>query len=254
MSDQPAISRRGVLGTVSLLPLATLLPGLAAEAAASTTLRFLSAHQAAVLDAATRRLVPGPQDDLLELGHPGAAEAGVVGYLDTLLGLFSFDPPRLFTGGPWSDRPAGGPNHLARFTRPDAIHATAWRERIAELQTRYVAGIALLDQQAGGDFTKLGKLRQDVVLALPAVSEFTAVLFQHTIEAMYSNPEYGGNRGGVGWLDIKFPGDSQPVGYTAEQLARQELSLVDPTGVVAALLALLGGSDAAARTVVTGDA
>ncbi|UOZ06934.1 gluconate 2-dehydrogenase subunit 3 family protein [Amycolatopsis sp. WQ 127309] len=247
------MSRRRVLGVASLLPLAALVPGLVAEAMASPALRYFTTHQASVLDAATRRLVPGPQDDPLEAGHPGAAELGVVSYLDTMLGLFTFDPPRIFTGGPWSDRPAGGPDHMATFTHPGAASAQAWRARIADLQARYTAGIADLDKSAGGDFAAAGPLRQDAVLASAA---FTATLFQHTIEGMYANPEYGGNIEGRGWLEIGYPGDSQPVGYTAEQLARQELSLVDPTGVVAALLTLLRGSDAVAgrahQAVVSG--
>ena len=35
---------------------------------------------------------------------------------------------------------------------------------------------------------------------------------------MYAVPEYGGNKGLVGWKDIRFPGDSQPRGYTRTQV------------------------------------
>ena len=38
---------------------------------------------------------------------PGAAAAGVADYVDTLLGAFSYDPPRLFAGGPTSGRHGG---------------------------------------------------------------------------------------------------------------------------------------------------
>ena len=41
------------------------------------------------------------------------------------------------------------------------------------------------------------------------------LLFEHTIEGLYASPEYGGNRGLVGWKEIGFPGDVQPRGYTA---------------------------------------
>src|SRR5689334_12825864 len=50
------------------------------------TLRFFTAHQAAVVEAATARIAPGPKDDPAEAGHPGAREAGVTGYIDTMLG------------------------------------------------------------------------------------------------------------------------------------------------------------------------
>ena len=48
-------------------------------------LLFFTAHQAAVIEAATARIAPGPQDDPAEAGHPGAREAGVTGYIDALL-------------------------------------------------------------------------------------------------------------------------------------------------------------------------
>src|SRR5690242_12715386 len=48
--------------------------------------RFFTPHQAAVVEAATARIAPGPHDDPAEQGHPGAREAGVTGYIDTMLG------------------------------------------------------------------------------------------------------------------------------------------------------------------------
>jgi hypothetical protein len=259
-SSTPFPSRRKVLEIASLLPLAALVPELLAASravAAGTPYRFFTVHQGAVVDAATRRIAPGPQDDPLEAGHPGAAEAGVVRYVDTLLAMFSFNPPRLFTGGPWSNRPAGGPDHMASFTPPDAAQASSWRQRVDDLQGDYRTGIALLDSAAGGDFTTVTTARQDGILASPAAAGFTATLFQHTCEGMYSNPEYGGNNQQSGWLEIGYPGDSQPVGYTAAEMSRREGSLLEPTGVVAALLGLLGGAAGAsaersARATVRG--
>jgi hypothetical protein len=235
----PALSRRAFLAGAGLLPLAGLVPGLLAEARAAAPdapYRFFSAHQAAVLDAATRRLVPGPDDDPLEAGHPGAAEAKVLRYLDTLLALFDFSPPRLYAGGPWSDRHSDGPNHLTEFVPPDAAQTLSWRQRVGELQKTYAAGVLLLDEQAGGDFTALSAPEQDRVLASPEASEFTALLFGHTIEGMYGLPEYGGNAGQVGWIEIGFPGDIQPRGYTAAEMSEQQVSVIDPTGLTGQVL------------------
>ena len=36
------------------------------------TLLYFTGHQAAVVEAATARIAPGPQDDPAEAGHPGA--------------------------------------------------------------------------------------------------------------------------------------------------------------------------------------
>ena len=65
---------------------------------------------------------------------------------------------------------------------------------------------------------------------------FTSLLFGHTIEAMYSVPEYGGNAGLVGWRDIRFPGDSQPRGYTDAEVEEAEFDAVVQTVIVDQLL------------------
>jgi hypothetical protein len=236
-------SRRRVLGTASLLPLAAFVPDLASvqRAAAArphgaTKRGFFTAHQAAVVDAATRRIAPGPTDDPTEAGHPGAHEAGVVHYIDLMLSMFQHRPAKLFAGGPWSNRHTKGADHMAHFVHPDRAQSQAWRKRIRELRRTYRQGIDSLDKAAGGDFTKATALDQDHILASTGIKDFTAVVFAHTIEGMYSAPEYGGNKRLVGWTEIGFPGDSQPRGYTAAEMAAPEPSVVDPTGVVGELL------------------
>ena len=73
------------------------------------------------------------------------------------------------------------------------------------------------------------------------MSTFTALLFEHTIEGLYANPEYGGNRGLVGWKDIGFPGDIQPRGYTSDEVERSDgPDHLTDAGIVADVLKLLG--------------
>jgi Gluconate 2-dehydrogenase subunit 3 len=68
-----------------------------------------------------------------------------------------------------------------------------------------------------------------------------SLLFEHTIEGLYSAPEYGGNQGLAGWQDIGFPGDIQPRGYTAAEVERSDgPDPVAGTGIVADVLKLLG--------------
>jgi hypothetical protein len=93
--------------------------------------RFLSAHQAAVLDAATRRLAPRPDD--------------MVSYVDRLL---------------WPCVP--------------------------NFRDQYINGLALLDRQAGGDFTSVAPLRQDLILRQRQLVPFTSLMFEHIIEAIYA--------------------------------------------------------------------
>jgi hypothetical protein len=210
-------------------------------APAARTLRFFTSHQAAVVEDATARIAPGPADDAAE--GPGAREADVTGYIDTMLGALQKNdpPPRVFAGGPWSNRHTSGPDLMDMFVMLDPVARIAWRKRLTGWQQQYTKGIAALDRLAGGDFTKANPETRDKILAMPSVSTFTALLFEHTIEGLYAAPEYGGNRGLVGWQDIGFPGDSQPRGYTSDEVERSDgHDPVDNTGIVADVLRLLG--------------
>ena len=203
-----------------------------------------AAAAAAVVEAATARIAPGPADDPAEAGHPGAREADVTGYIDSMLGalgaLDSAAPP-VFAGGPWSNRHTSGPDLMARFMPLDPVARIAWRKRLTAWQDQYRNGIATLDRLAGGDFTKAPATVQDKILAGSAASSFTALLFEHTIEGLYAAPEYGGNPGLAGWKEIGFPGDIQPRGYTPDEVSRSDgPDPVDNTGVVAEVLKLLG--------------
>jgi gluconate 2-dehydrogenase gamma chain len=204
-------------------------------------LRFFTSHQAAVVQDATARIAPGPQDDPGE--GPGAREADVTGYIDSMLGALEggSPPPMIFAGGPWSNRHTSGPDLMDRFVPLDPVAAIAWRKRLAGWQQQYTRGIAALDKLAGGDFTKATASSQDKILATQSVSTFTALLFEHTIEGLYATPEYGGNRDLVGWKDISFPGDIQPRGYTSDEVERSDgHDPVDNTGIVADVLKFLG--------------
>ena len=209
-------------------------------------LRFFTSHQAAVVEDATARIAPGPRDDPAEAGHPGAREADVTGYIDAMLGALGAlggetPPPMVFAGGPWSNRHTSGPDLMGLFTKLDPVTRIAWRKRLAAWQQQYQHGIATLDKLAGGDFTKATPANQDKILARQAVSSFTSLLFEHTIEGLYANPEYGGNRGLAGWKDIGFPGDIQPRGYTSDEVERSDgHDPVDSTGIVADVLKFLG--------------
>jgi hypothetical protein len=218
--------------------------GCTSSASSDRTLRFFTADQAAVVEAATARIAPGPADDPAEAGHPGAREADVTGYIDSMLGaLGSLDDaaPLVFAGGPWSNRHTSGPDLMARFLALDPVGRIAWRRRLTGWQQQYRQGIATLDKLAGGDFTKASGAKQDKILVMSALSDFVSLLFEHTIEGLYAAPEYGGNRGLAGWKEIGFPGDIQPRGYTADEVSRSDgHDPVDNTGIVADVLKLLG--------------
>ncbi|GMU78693.1 MAG: hypothetical protein AMXMBFR46_14880 [Acidimicrobiia bacterium] len=177
---------------------------------------WLTEEEHRVLSAVVDRLIP-------PLGaHPGAAALGVADYVDTLLGAFTFDPPRIWAGGPYSGR-AGGAAQFSEFLALSRVEELAWRTRIegsqgdparehngpvAGWQQQYRDGLAAL----GGDFADQSGEEQD--RRLDAHPAFKALCYRHACEGAYAAPEYGGNRDQAGWRAIGFPGDVAPRGYT----------------------------------------
>ncbi len=167
----------------------------------------------------------------LERFVPGAAEAGVADYVDGLLGAFTFDPPRLFAGGPFSGR-HGGEAGFENWIAPNSVQELAWRTRLEGSQRRperefngpvtgwhqiYAAGLTAL----GADFVTVDPDEQDRRLSA-APEEFTRLLYEHACEGMYGDPVYGGNRDRVGWQAISWAGDVQPRGYTDLEVSGRE--------------------------------
>ena len=109
------------------------------------------------------------------------------------------------------------------------------------LQRLYRRGVAAVNQMAtdadkGKSFAALSIVQQDELLARLAnwtfspadddkkvshgnwilLAEFFGAVRLHTIEGMFCDPMYGGNRDCVGWKLIGFPGAQW--GYSAEQM------------------------------------
>ena len=145
---------------------------------------FLFHEEANALDALVARIVPGDATD------PGAREAGVVTYIDRAL------------AGPYAE------------------WALAYREGLRLLNAHAVA-------KHGAKFHQLSEPDQDSILAAleanevpefggTGSAEFFAMVWAHTIEGLLCDPAYGGNRDGIGWKLIGFPGAQY--GYSAEEM------------------------------------
>jgi len=190
---------------------------------------FLTAHELDTLRAVTAFLLPGPPAD----PDPGAAEAGCAEAIDMLLAAFTFEPPLIHAGGPFSDRAGGPRDDMADFVPLDALAELGWRIRlegsrglperefagaVVGLQQQYRDGLARLD-----GFGVLSPDAQDALLRQADVVDFATQVLSDALDVMYGPPEYGGNRGLVGWTSTGWPGDAQPRGYT-----RRQVSELDP--------------------------
>lgn len=240
------IDRRTFLrlgGSFALLTLApsALLADLVQKTRESGAGLFLDARQMETLRALCGRLIPGPPED----PDPGALEAGVPEYIDLLLAAFRTTPVPIFAGGPFSMRHAGGHNDFLDFLPLDAIEERIWRTRIEGSQGKaerewngpvvgwqesYTRGLELLERASdqwgsGVRFADLSPRRSRWLLRMTKgeLSQFVDLAFQHSVEGMYGAPEYGGNRGRVGWSYTRWPGDRQPMTYS-----NREVSEVDP--------------------------
>ncbi len=168
-----------VLGGLVLYSLVGELIPAPAENGVKVPLRFFTAAEALVIQAASERIFP--TDD----SGPGATEAGVVIYIDRQLASPYGRDARRYTKGPWIE------------SMPE--HGYQGKETPRQV---YRAGIALL----GADFARVSSGQQDLRLEKIEGTHFFQLLRAHTVEGMFCDPLHGGNIGMVGWKLIGFPG------------------------------------------------
>lgn len=155
----------------------------------------LTPIQTLSLIALMNKLVPG--DDL----SPAAGDSGGAEYVNMLLTAFDYDPPHIWAGGPFSGR-HGGAASFENWLELGPWEILAWKSRIEDLNNQYHAGLDSL----GPELAEIS-------------DEFRELVFTHACEALYGDPVYGGNREMSGWLAIDYRGDSQPKGYTDQEVS-----------------------------------
>ena len=138
-------------------------------------LQFFDRGQAAIVNAATGRIIPGtPQD-------PGAKEAGVVIFIDEALDGYDSALQRDYIIG------------------LDGIEAYA--------KSKYAKGfVELTDQQQDEILTNMQQNSAEAKQYLPNPAGFFGTLLTHTRQGMFSDPIYGGNRNDIGWKLLGHPG------------------------------------------------
>jgi gluconate 2-dehydrogenase gamma chain len=149
---------------------------------------FFNAQDAATIAAFTERLMPGAP------GKPGARDAAVLNYIDLALSGAYAELQDFYRRG------------LAQL---DAYCRTTYKETFVRLDAaRQDAVVTALEQGKATGF------------AWPAAQAFFETVRTHTIEGMFADPVYGGNKDFNGWKLVGFPG-GQAV-YTATDLQNKQ--------------------------------
>ncbi len=212
MSDHP--NRRDFLKTVGTVGATGIAAAVGAESPAdaqaqtaakaapaaapvSHAYTFLTAPEAAFIEAAVDRLIPA--DDLT----PGGTDCGVATFIDRQLAGAWGSGDRMYMQGPWDKGvPTQGyqsPLTPAEYFRAGIAATNAYcRKTLQKEFDRLTA-----DQQV--------KVLQDMEQGRAALEgvptqEFFNLLLQTAMQGFFADPVYGGNRDKVAWKMIGFPG------------------------------------------------
>ena len=158
------------------------------------TYLFFNREEAAFIEAAVARLIPGDNE------WGGALEAGVPNYIDKQLAGAWGAGERLYRSGPWHPGTASQGYQLP-YTPAELFHTAlaAINKSLTQIpfadmsdaqQDAYLASL-----EKGG--TDLGGVPSEI---------FFEHLWQGTLEGYFSDPVYGGNRDMISWRMIGFPG------------------------------------------------
>jgi gluconate 2-dehydrogenase gamma chain len=171
----------------------------APEAAVGGGWRYLNDGEVAFLTAAVDRLIPPDETG------PSASEAGVVTFLDRQLAGDYGNGAHFYLEGPWGEG-TDSQGYQSRFTP-----AQFYRHGIAAVEQavgKAHGGKAFKDLDAAAQDSILKAMESgDLKLAGPISSkDFFTQFLQNVLEGYFSDPIYGGNKGGSAWAMIGFPG------------------------------------------------
>ena len=210
MSDQP--NRRDFLKTVGTVGATGIAAAVGVESPAdaqtgaktapaatpvSHAYTFLTAPEAAFIEAAVDRLIPA--DDLT----PGGTDCGVATFIDRQLAGAWGSGDRMYMQGPWDKGvPTQGyqsPLTPAEYFRAGIAAVNAFTRKTLQKDFDRLT----VDQQ----ITVLRDMEQGraALDGVPA-QEFFNLLLATTMQGFFADPVYGGNRDKAAWKMIGFPG------------------------------------------------
>jgi gluconate 2-dehydrogenase gamma chain len=251
---EPAVSRRLFLKSsgAALASTGVAIPVVAQEASpvaqatpveppeplSPPAVTFFNDYEAELVAALTARILPGTADD------PGAREAGVVYYIDRVLaGPNGGYTLKTYQQGPFlhPTEEETAVEHTSRtdiyqyMTVSSELTSRYGFQSILSPQEIYRRGLDSVDAHCQATykltFLELGEQQQDEVLTAmeadeatgfdaPSGAAFFTKLRNDTIEGVFSDPMYGGNKDMVGWKLIGYPGARGF--YTADDMANTE--------------------------------
>lgn len=184
----------------------------------SPFLRFFTAEEARAADALVSRLLPGTPED------PGAHEAGVVFYIDHLLSSPGGFGQGTYRHAPFAQAYEGTTPPVSAALDKQVVWVSKadlpryGYQSALTFQDIWRLGLASLEHLAGsGGFAGLSASQQDAIITQleagtapgftqPPAKDFFKLVRQHTIEGMFGDPIYGGNRDMAGWKLVGYPG------------------------------------------------
>jgi gluconate 2-dehydrogenase gamma chain len=155
---------------------------------------FFNDDDTRTVTALTERLMPGAP------GAPGATDAAVTNYIDLALAGFYEDQQYFYRAG---------------LTQLDAHCKQAYGKEFRRLTA----------EQQDETITALAQGKAPAFVWPTAQAFFTRVR-THTMEGMFADPVYGGNKDFAGWRLVGFPG-AQPI-YTPEDMQSTQAFTREP--------------------------
>jgi gluconate 2-dehydrogenase gamma chain len=190
---------------------------------------FLTAGEAAFIEAAVARLIPA--DDI----GPGALEAAVPTYIDRQLAGAWGAGAQLYRSGPWTTTAAPEMGYQLPFT-PAELFRKALRALTDEFQKLNRGGFGALATDEQDAYLRALEMKRRDLGGVPS-DIFFASLLEMTIEGFFCDPVYGGNKDLIGWRLIGFPGAYANYYSLVDQhgiaFNRPPISLgQDPSGII----------------------
>lgn len=155
---------------------------------------FFNDDDSRTITAFTERLMPGAP------GKPGATDAGVLNYIDLALSGAYEDQQDFYRRGV-----AQLDAHCAKtYGKPFRILTAAEQDET----------ITVLEQGKAPEFV------------WPTAQAFFNIVRTHTMEGMFADPVYGGNKDFAGWRLVGFPGAQMQ--FTAEDMLSEQAFTREP--------------------------